>query len=102
MKSDGEETDAQFAYRIGASTASVLSDIFRLKPDDLNTTLDLAVRIAVLRAFGCTCTPGRAMGIVQGNGDTMATYFEDITCEVHGVGPLMDSPDRKRRDDPGA
>lgn len=97
----GDETRAQQASRIADNTAEILKDIFQVGLPHIEAPLDLAVRMAVLRAFGCACTPGRAMAVAQGQLDPPATYFEDITCILHGLGPVVGDV-RNLRDDPGA
>ncbi len=82
------ETGAELAHRIARATAEELQNIIHVKAAYLREPLDLAVRMAVLRAFDCGCTPGRRMAFAQGTDFATAVYFEDITCPLHGIGPV--------------
>ncbi len=90
---------AQHVHEIASKTADNLLGVLQPHNADSRNVLALAVRSAVLRAFGCTCTPGRVHRLLAGD-DEGPVHFEDITCPVHGMGPMHQPPDA--RTEPGS
>lgn len=90
-----------YANRVAQEAARNFLSMIEINSELSRRMLQQAVSVSVLVALGCTCTPGRRMEFAHG-GSPEAIYFEDLTCKVHGIGPIDDLPKQPDpRNEPG-
>lgn len=93
-----EELFSQLADRIADASAENMIGLYDFVGLDRNEEVEYLTRLtrlAVLRAFGCTC-------LISDEVTGFSMYFENITCPVHGIGPVADIDPEGKRPEPGA